>query len=169
MTAIDEINKLKDEVNSLKNKNKLFVKGANKAITELREELMQQYRLNYQLSMFKKSVFEDIQPDIVKFNENCFKCKELDNYKKIFNDFKNEVYYFTILKGKADYIVLHLSNEIIEHYTEEDKELIFKTPASFIEYEALKNKLSKQEDVELNYYKCKIKNIDKVLKALKNE
>lgn len=167
MTAIDEIKKLRAENETLKEKNKTFIQGANSAIANLREELMKMYKINYQLTMFKQGVFNDIQPDdIVKFNPDCFHGRFLEKYEKQFEQIKDEIYYLTIFKADASYLVLHLNNEQLEKFAG-IYELVYKLPASTVEFSVIKNKISNSENVEkFNYYMCDIKNIDKLIAEL---
>lgn len=166
MTAISEINKLNEKIEKMKEDKKAFTKGANEAIDRLRDELIKMYKINYQLLCLKQSVFGEIQPELIKFNEDCFHGRFLEDYRKKFENIKNEVQYFTILKGNANYLVLWLTNEQIEEYSKLFT-LEFKTPANFVDYICLTNKLKSLKDVEnFNYYKCDIKNIKKVISAI---
>lgn len=168
MTAIGEISKLKDEINKMKKEKKETVKVINEKLSMLRSEIMDLYRLNYQLTCLKQSAFGEIQPDIVKFNDECFSGKDHDDYLKQFNDFKNEMSYFTIFKGKSNFLVLWLDKEQIEAHSK-NNELIFKTPASFVEYISLFHKLRGMKGVEnVNFYKCDIANVENVIKELGN-
>ena len=167
MSAINEIKQLKSEIQKMKSERNTFIRGANDKIGELRDELMNMYKINYQLLQLKQSVFKDIQPDIIKFNESCFSGRLMEEYKQKYAKIKDEIYYFCIFKGKANYLLLWLDNESIEEHSK-TFELEYKVPSTFIEYNLIMSELKKSDGVSnLNFYKCDIKDINETIKLIK--
>lgn len=163
---MSEIKKLENQIKELKTKNKTFINGANEAIGILRDELIKMYKLNYELTCLKQSIFQDIQPEFIQFNESCFHGRLLEDYKKKYNDIKSEIYYFVIFKGNSNYLLLWLNNKQTDEHSKTFN-LEYKIPATYVEYKLIMNKLKSSNDIEnLNYYKCDIKNIDNVKKLI---
>lgn len=163
---MSEIEKLENKIKELKSKNKIFINGANEAIEVLRDELIKMYKLNYELICLKQSIFQDIQPDFIQFNESCFHGRLLEDYKKKYENIKSEIYYFVIFKGNANYLLLWLNDKQVEEHSKIFN-LEYKIPSTFVEYKLIMNKLKSSKDIEnINYYKCDIKNIDNVKKLI---